>query len=767
MEHIVKKYTKIDLHIHTSASKKDGAIVANNTIENIEKILIPKLLENEVDMVALTDHNTFSIEHYNKLKSFENNGLKKVLPGVEFDVKKHKHRFHVVVIFDDSFELEITKIQTVINKFNKCFVDGAFAFTDFVKILDEIKIPCVTIAHQKSDPKQGDHNQDLSGVGYDNFKEELYIDYFESLEFASLDTEGFLKLRKVEDNLDNLRYITGSDCHDWNNYPSNTTNFQYTYIKSLPSFMGLVMALTEFNRVSLDGGSLNSPILENITYYKNNKEKKIELSSGINVIIGDNSVGKSAILEQLFNKNIHKYHQQYLKEKNVKFDFQNELENKFLYNEQGEIRKKFEKNGSKLEDDKVIKKLFNDINTENYIKKIDLNVRSFIEYLKYNDDIHELKNSLDITLNVPMQEASLCYPSFNKVDINYDINKINTKIAKINIILLTVGELIEIEEDKELIKKFKKIRDDLNSIRKSYNYMKRDYKIKNLIIASINQCVQSMEEKTSRLKSDAAQAIEKFESESQTLLINLNSYLKELKSNKQLPIFDTVNQPIDPSVYGNYKFYTSILKNQFSQKDFETMILYLVDNTKIKKYEDLNNLGFMQLPLNGFNEKQVISKEDYFIEKCDSYIKNNITAKQIYIQKNNDPIKSKGYSAGKNALIYLDIIKNCNNINLLVFDQPEDDVSQNKISNELIDILNLARRKKQIIFITHNPQLVVNLDADNVIIVEQDDNLNLDINYGALEYEKNDFKILEKVAEMLDGGKEVLRKRWRRYGKQK
>ena len=73
---------------------------------------------------------------------------------------------------------------------------------------------------------------------------------------------------------------------------------------------------------------------------------------------------------------------------------------------------------------------------------------------------------------------------------------------------------------------------------------------------------------------------------------------------------------------------------------------------------------------------------------------------------------------------------------------------------------------KQIIFITHNPQLVVNLDVDNVIILEQDEKSNIDIKYGALEYE-GDEKILDKVAEMLDGGKEVLRKRWRRYGKQK
>ena len=49
MEHIVEKYAKIDLHIHTSASKKDGKIVSNNTPENIEKILLPKLIKNEVN----------------------------------------------------------------------------------------------------------------------------------------------------------------------------------------------------------------------------------------------------------------------------------------------------------------------------------------------------------------------------------------------------------------------------------------------------------------------------------------------------------------------------------------------------------------------------------------------------------------------------------------------------------------------------------------------------------------------------------------------
>lgn len=769
VEHIVNEYTKIDLHIHTSASKKDGLLVKNNTVENIEKILLPKLIENEVNMVALTDHNVFSMEHYQKLKSFENKeNLKKVLPGIEFDVTKHKHRFHVIAIFDDSNQKGIKNIQIVLNKFSKCFNNGAYAFTDFVKIIDEIKLPCVTIAHQKSDPKQGDHNQDLSGIGYDNFKEELYIDYFESLEFASLDTEGFLKLRKVEDNLENLRYITGSDCHNWENYPSKDSRFQYTFIKALPSFMGLVMALTEFNRVSLVGGSLNTPVLASIKYERNQKEEEIRLSPGINVIIGDNSVGKSAILEVLFNQNPNKYHMNYLTDKGLTFTYLKDLENKTLYNGQGSIRKKYEKNGAKLEDDKVIKNLFIEPSTEVYTKNIRKNIQNFIDYLKYNDEIFEKQEAIDVCINVPFQEVNTAYPTFNEIELKCDLKTINKKIEKIEEALFSISSLIEIEDDKKIRNRLNKIQKELESIKLIYLKEKRSYQITNLIVAGINRSVKKIEKEMTRLKSDAASTIDQFERESQKVISNYCSYLKKVIHKKEIPNYRTLSLSIEPNINGNYQFYSSIKKLTFSQEDFEKMILYIVDKSKYKKYLDLKDIGLEQISLNRFeNKESELTKEEFFVQQCEAYIKKNVTSKDTYIQKNNEVLVSKGYSAGKNALIYLDIIKDSNNYNLLVFDQPEDDVSQNKISSELIETLNLARKKKQIIFITHNPQLVVNLDVDNVIILEQDQDLNIDIKYGALEYEEKGFKVLDKVAEMLDGGKEVLRKRWRRYGKQK
>ena len=73
---------------------------------------------------------------------------------------------------------------------------------------------------------------------------------------------------------------------------------------------------------------------------------------------------------------------------------------------------------------------------------------------------------------------------------------------------------------------------------------------------------------------------------------------------------------------------------------------------------------------------------------------------------------------------------------------------------------------KQVLFITHKPELVVNIDVDNVIILKQIDD-KIIVNSGALEYENKEenINILKDVAEILDGGEETIRKRWKRYDK--
>ena len=115
MEKIVKDLIKLDLHIHSIYSKKDKKLVSNNTVENIP-VLMEKLEKENVNMIAITDHNAFSYELYNEIKS--NMGkcktLVKVLPGIEFDVDLLEKRIHVVSIFDDLDENK-EEIENILN----------------------------------------------------------------------------------------------------------------------------------------------------------------------------------------------------------------------------------------------------------------------------------------------------------------------------------------------------------------------------------------------------------------------------------------------------------------------------------------------------------------------------------------------------------------------------------------------------------------------------------------------------------------------------
>ena len=101
---------------------------------------------------------------------------------------------------------------------------------------------------------------------------------------------------------------------------------------------------------------------------------------------------------------------------------------------------------------------------------------------------------------------------------------------------------------------------------------------------------------------------------------------------------------------------------------------------------------------------------------------------------------------------------------IYIIDQPEDDVSQNSIKEYLLDNFKLMGNNRQLIIITHNPQFIVNLDVDNVIAIQKDET-GLDIHYGALEYEDDEYNIIHIIANSIDGGIDTINKRWKRYDK--
>ena len=94
----------------------------------------------------------------------------------------------------------------------------------------------------------------------------------------------------------------------------------------------------------------------------------------------------------------------------------------------------------------------------------------------------------------------------------------------------------------------------------------------------------------------------------------------------------------------------------------------------------------------------------------------------------------------------------------LIFDQPEDDLDNEFIIEELVDLFKELKKYRQIIIVTHNANLVVTADAEQVIVANNNDE-NITYFSGSLE----NHTIIENVCKILEGGKNAFEKRKRRY----
>lgn len=100
-----------------------------------------------------------------------------------------------------------------------------------------------------------------------------------------------------------------------------------------------------------------------------------------------------------------------------------------------------------------------------------------------------------------------------------------------------------------------------------------------------------------------------------------------------------------------------------------------------------------------------------------------------------------------------------------IFDQPEDDLDNEFIMEELVPLFREIKKYRQVIIATHNANLVVNADAEQVIVAENVDE-EIDYQSGALEYSDRSTQkgIREEVCRILEGGKPAFEKRERKYG---
>nr|WP_240733917.1 AAA family ATPase [Herbaspirillum huttiense] len=112
-------------------------------------------------------------------------------------------------------------------------------------------------------------------------------------------------------------------------------------------------------------------------------------------------------------------------------------------------------------------------------------------------------------------------------------------------------------------------------------------------------------------------------------------------------------------------------------------------------------------------------------------------------------------------LLYLAI--DINDDRPLIIDQPEENLDPQSVFDELVPVFRDAKKHRQIIIVTHNANLVVNTDVNQVIVARcgqhrQGQLPEITYESGGLENPR----IRESVCAILEGGEKAFRERARR-----
>jgi predicted ATP-dependent endonuclease of OLD family len=765
---------RIDLHIHSNSSKykEEDKVVDNSTTENVEHLLnILDKEENQITMFSFTDHNRFNSELYSKTKKLLNLNeytyLKQLLAGVEFDVllDNGMKPCHILTIFNANTEDEYKKIEKIIKE-NYFFTkrDGYYTRQQYEEILVKVGIESLLIVCQRKDlsNQKGNHTS-LSDSAYNPF-EYLKFGYFDALEYQKPGVEGILRNNLTKLDLD-VALVLGSDCHDWSCYPQHSKKIEarknhYSVIRSLPSFKGLLLSLTS------PGTRFKRKPNNHSNYISHLKvsDKLYPLANGINAIIGENGSGKSLLIDMLTKKDrqISKYYTELIEINEMSFDkkaisrSQIVIQSEIIKNKnEGSV---FGTEGSNLYKDITHTTFENAI--KQYSSWLHNKTKARIKFYENKENLSNVKHSYD--------ESKIGNTYFINVTKtkNYDrvtnIHKSRLDNLKIIIDLLTQELAFNYYTKDEL----DDLQDALNSINKAYNKINEKFKlvdfeqnVKNIIVNKIDS--YNLNKKQFTTTEDTHK--EEYEESRQTLIDSITGLYKQKIEIQDGQIF-TFPKDINGSVSNKEKgfIFTRIAKYHMQYLE-DSFFSYLFNQNyqTIKELDDIND---------NVTLASAVKNAGSNIEKIDSSWKTN-TDKFIEDMKKTDdyiyetgPDNSQiGNTLGEMSLVYYKFKTfNSTDWDILIIDQPEDNISNPKIKDALINYFNGLRDQKQIIFVTHNPLLVINQDVDNVIYLEKHNN-KIEVISGCLEDEEN--KILDLVANKMDGGVDTLEKRLKYYGK--
>ena len=154
---------------------------------------------------------------------------------------------------------------------------------------------------------------------------------------------------------------------------------------------------------------------------------------------------------------------------------------------------------------------------------------------------------------------------------------------------------------------------------------------------------------------------------------------------------------------------------------------------------------------NILNENQLVDFKRRFTEHMDELLTFKVE-NEFVIKYNGKPLQNHSLGQRASALILFLLAQKESNV--LIIDQPEDDLDNQTIYEEVIKELKKLKGNMQFIFATHNANIPVLGDSEKVIACGYDEK-KIEIHSGTIDNHKTQ----EYIVNIMEGGREAFRQR--------
>ncbi len=274
---------------------------------------------------------------------------------------------------------------------------------------------------------------------------------------------------------------------------------------------------------------------------------------------------------------------------------------------------------------------------------------------------------------------------------------------------------------------------------------------------SISEKIFDKKQEVIRVYKDVKQKLDSIIEENADLLesyrINIQARLS-FNNNFREVFFRNINQNQVGSFYsiegGNVQFDKLIKEIDFDNKDdvknFLINTIEAIFEDKREHYDNASRYleGQIKDPLELYNSLFSLS----FLEYNYQLMQSNKKLQQL----------SPGERGALLLIFYLLLDKDNKP---LIIDQPEDNLDNHSVANILVPFIRKAKAKRQIILVTHNPNLAVVSDAEQVIFVNIDKENDYAFEHQSGSIENRD--INKRIVQVLEGAMPAFNKRKQKY----